>query len=153
MRLSLSVTAALLGFGALALSIPASATPFGGAMSNSLPQVQAGQDSLLVQVQHRSRSGHGGSHGGSHGGGHSSHGGRGGSPHGHYRGGHNYGHRHGSSDGAVAAGILGGLFLGAIIANQAQHNQSVQYCMQRFRSYDPNSGTYLGLDGRRHSCP
>jgi hypothetical protein len=27
------------------------------------------------------------------------------------------------------------------------------YCLQRFRSYDPGSGTYLGLDGMRHSCP
>ncbi len=27
------------------------------------------------------------------------------------------------------------------------------YCMQRFRSYDPRSGTYLGNDGRRHPCP
>ena len=27
------------------------------------------------------------------------------------------------------------------------------YCMQRFRSYDPYSGTYLGFDGRRHPCP
>ncbi len=27
------------------------------------------------------------------------------------------------------------------------------YCMQRFRSYDPSSGTYLGHDGRRHPCP
>lgn len=26
-------------------------------------------------------------------------------------------------------------------------------CMQRFRSYDPGSGTYLGQDGRRHPCP
>jgi hypothetical protein len=26
-------------------------------------------------------------------------------------------------------------------------------CAQRFRSYDPASGTYLGRDGRRHSCP
>jgi hypothetical protein len=29
----------------------------------------------------------------------------------------------------------------------------VGYCMQRYRSYDPGSGTYLGNDGRRHSCP
>ncbi|HWL31156.1 MAG TPA: BA14K family protein [Xanthobacteraceae bacterium] len=29
----------------------------------------------------------------------------------------------------------------------------VQYCMQRFRSYDPSSGTYLGYDGARHPCP
>ncbi|MGB8044731.1 MAG: BA14K family protein [Pseudolabrys sp.] len=25
--------------------------------------------------------------------------------------------------------------------------------MQRFRSYDPGSGTYLGYDGYRHPCP
>ena len=29
----------------------------------------------------------------------------------------------------------------------------VAYCMQRFRSYDPASGTYLGNDGYRHPCP
>lgn len=29
----------------------------------------------------------------------------------------------------------------------------VGYCMQRFRSYDPRSGTYLGNDGYRHPCP
>lgn len=27
------------------------------------------------------------------------------------------------------------------------------YCIQRFRSYDPESGTYLGYDGYRHPCP
>ena len=27
------------------------------------------------------------------------------------------------------------------------------YCAQRFRSYDPGSGTYLGYDGLRHPCP
>ena len=26
------------------------------------------------------------------------------------------------------------------------------YCSQRYRSYDPASGTYTGHDGRRHSC-
>jgi len=25
-------------------------------------------------------------------------------------------------------------------------------CAQRYRSYDPASGTYAGHDGRRHSC-
>jgi hypothetical protein len=28
----------------------------------------------------------------------------------------------------------------------------VGYCMRRFRSYDPRSGTYLGFDGLRHPC-
>jgi hypothetical protein len=27
------------------------------------------------------------------------------------------------------------------------------YCAQRYRSYDPASGTFLGNDGRRHPCP
>jgi hypothetical protein len=26
-------------------------------------------------------------------------------------------------------------------------------CAQRYRSYDPASGTYLGYDGQRHPCP
>jgi len=29
----------------------------------------------------------------------------------------------------------------------------VAYCMRRFKSYDPGSGTYLGFDGMRHPCP
>jgi hypothetical protein len=32
-------------------------------------------------------------------------------------------------------------------------DSGVAYCMQRFRSYDPASGTYLGNDGHRHPCP
>lgn len=30
---------------------------------------------------------------------------------------------------------------------------AVAYCAQRYRSYDPYSGTYLGYDGYRHPCP
>jgi len=37
---------------------------------------------------------------------------------------------------------------GAPVAGDA-----VAYCTQRFRSYDPASGTYLGYDGQRHPCP
>jgi hypothetical protein len=29
----------------------------------------------------------------------------------------------------------------------------VAYCEQRYRSYDPQTGTYLGFDGQRHPCP
>jgi hypothetical protein len=29
----------------------------------------------------------------------------------------------------------------------------VEYCMQRYRSYNPNTGTYTGNDGRPHPCP
>jgi hypothetical protein len=34
-----------------------------------------------------------------------------------------------------------------------QGRGDVGYCMRRFRSYDPRSGTYLGFDGLRHPCP
>jgi hypothetical protein len=37
---------------------------------------------------------------------------------------------------------------GAPVAGDA-----VAYCSQRYRSYDPASGTYLGYDGQRHPCP
>jgi hypothetical protein len=30
---------------------------------------------------------------------------------------------------------------------------AVAYCMQTYRSYDPQSGTYMGNDGYRHPCP
>jgi hypothetical protein len=33
----------------------------------------------------------------------------------------------------------------------AQNNSAD--CQARFRSFDPASGTYLGFDGARHSCP
>lgn len=32
-------------------------------------------------------------------------------------------------------------------------DDAVAYCMQRYRSYDPRSGTFLGNDGYRHPCP
>jgi hypothetical protein len=32
-------------------------------------------------------------------------------------------------------------------------DDSAAYCAQRYRSYDPASGTYLGYDGQRHPCP
>lgn len=125
MRLGLSVTGLLLG--ATLIASPASAAPMAGVSANLLPQVQLSDDATVVPVQYRRGSGRGGPR----------RGGRGG----------------GGNGGAVAAGILGGLFLGAIIAGEAQRQNSVNYCAQRFRSYDPGSGTYLGTDGRRHSCP
>jgi hypothetical protein len=35
----------------------------------------------------------------------------------------------------------------------ASDADSVAYCQQTYRSYDPASGTYLGYDGFRHPCP
>jgi len=32
-------------------------------------------------------------------------------------------------------------------------DDAVAFCMQIYKSYDPQSGTYLGYDGQRHPCP
>ena len=39
------------------------------------------------------------------------------------------------------------------LAGQVANQSAVAYCAQRYRSYDPASGTYLGYDGLRHPCP
>lgn len=67
--------------------------------------------------------------------------------HGRYSGGY---HRNGA---AVLGGIAAGAIIGGAIANSQARDASDGYCAQRFRSYDPASGTYLGNDGQRHSCP
>jgi hypothetical protein len=70
---------------------------------------------------------------------------------------------------AIGAGV--GAATGAIIGAEGQRRRGgygpaeyyepapsvagdpIAYCMQRFRSYDPASQTYLGYDGLRHPCP
>lgn len=76
----------------------------------------------------------------------------------------------------VGAGFAAGVLLGGVIASQQGYyrgypsypyyspaypvygpyspgDPAIAYCMRRFRSYDPYSGTYLGFDGYRHPCP
>jgi hypothetical protein len=71
--------------------------------------------------------------------------------------GHGYRHRHWGGGAALGAGLATGMIVGGALAAQsraqAYEDSSVEYCMSRFRSYDPASGTYLGYDGRRHPCP
>jgi len=73
---------------------------------------------------------------------------------------------------AVAGGLAAGALVGGAVAGspyyygntygaapvyadpeQSGSVDSTAYCVQRFRSYDPGSGTYLGNDGLRHTCP
>ena len=87
---------------------------------------------------------------------------------GYYRGGRGIGL-------GIGAGILGGAILGGALAAPYYYRpyygpsyyappppayyapgpggDAVQYCAQRFRSYDPRTGTYMGYDGYRHPCP
>lgn len=69
--------------------------------------------------------------------------------------------------GGVVPGIIGGAIIGSMLAGPRYYGpgpyyydyepgysgDAVGYCMQRFKSYDPGSGTYLGYDGLRHPCP
>jgi hypothetical protein len=112
---------------------------------------------------------HGGVHMGGGGGWH-----RGG---GDWHGGH--GHGGGFIPGAVAGALIGGAIASqgygyyggpgyyyapgsyyddqyyddGAVAPAPVEDDSVTYCMQTYRSYDPASGTYLGFDGLRHPCP
>ena len=51
----------------------------------------------------------------------------------------------------IGAAVIGGAI--AASAAEQQRRDAVGYCMQRYRSYDPQSMTYLGSDGFRRSCP
>jgi len=128
-------TTALMGILAGMVAIgctSAQATPLGTSThKNVLAQISGDFLPFLHEVQYR-RGGHGPVH-------------RQYPPRGHYDHG-------GDAGAAVAAGIFG-LVLGGIIAAEAQRQQAITYCVQRFRSYDPQSMTYLGNDGRRHPCP
>ena len=75
-----------------------------------------------------------------------------------YRRGYGYrgGYRRGGGGTAAGVGIglaAGAIIGGAIAASQAQAQQNAAYCAQRYRSYDPRSGTYLSTDGNRYPCP
>lgn len=80
-----------------------------------------------------------------------------------YRGGYR---RRGIGTGALVGGLAAGALIGGAIAS-SQAAPAVTYvapgpgvadsevaaCAERFKSYDPASGTYLGYDGDRHPCP
>jgi hypothetical protein len=59
-------------------------------------------------------------------------------------------------DDAVAAGIIGfaaGAIAGGVAASAARPSSDYYaYCAEKYRSFDPASGTYLGYDGLRHPC-
>jgi len=85
-----------------------------------------------------------------------------------YNNGYNYGYndRYYHNDfwpGEVAGNVIGGAIgtAGAIATapframtgnGSYAMAPNASYCAQRYRSYDPASGTYMGFDGRRHPC-
>ncbi len=69
------------------------------------------------------------------------------------RGGYYYGGGYYYDDGWDFGGLVAGMIFGGALAAQSSYADSVGYCVRRFKSYDPRSGTYLGYDGYRHPCP
>lgn len=89
------------------------------------------------------------------------------------------GRRGGGNGGAIIGGLVAGALIGGAIASSQRGGyygpgyapgyaygpgyapayagppggDAVGYCLSRFKSYDPGSGTYLGYDGYRHPCP
>jgi hypothetical protein len=86
---------------------------------------------------------------------------------------------HGGGGAGLAAGLMTGLIIGGLVAAPYYYDEpypyyhpnyggyyapryvgpigygapgSESYCLSRYRSFDPISGTYLGRDGRRHYC-
>ena len=72
----------------------------------------------------------------------------------------------------LGTGLLGGAIVGGALAAPYYYGQPYyyppaaygpdyyqapgadpSYCVSRYRSYDPATGTYLGYDGVRHPCP
>lgn len=113
-------------------------------------------NNLLTPVQYRGRGGYrGGYRGASRGG------------YGVYRGGYR-GRYYGPGVG-IGLGLLSGAIIGGALTAPyygpgyyapaprvyygAPVDGGIAYCMRRFKSYDPASGTYLGYDGLRHACP
>lgn len=68
-----------------------------------------------------------------------------------HRHGWHHGHRYGW--GPVIGGLAAGAIVGNAIASSHAQASANAYCEQKYKSYDPPSGTYLGYDGQRHPCP
>ncbi len=131
MQISKNILAGALVSAAVLMSqAPASATPLGAAAGST--HWIAGAESDIVQVQARGR------RGGGAGPVRGARGGRGGG--------------RGDAGAAAAIGVIG-IIGGMIAADAMRRQEAASYCASRFRSYDPQTGTYVGRDGRRRPCP
>jgi hypothetical protein len=124
-------SAVLIGATALSFSVPAISAP----VINQAP-LAASVPAATENVQYYRGRGYGRGYG--------------------YGGGYRHGYRGGN--GALIGGLAAGAIIGgAIAAGAAQQNaqaqQNASYCAQRYRSYDPQSGTYMNNDGNRYPCP
>lgn len=136
---TLTVAVALVG--AALITAPASAAPLSATSGSALTLADSGKN-LVETVQYR-RYGYGPRYG--------------------YRGGYYRGGRGSAIGAGIAAGAIGALAAGAIASQArpayaapvygAEDVDAVAYCSRRFRSYDPETGTYIGTGGVVRACP
>lgn len=143
---TLAIAAALAGSAVIAA--PASAAPISATSASASAYGETGRD-LVQSVQWR-RYGYGPRYG--------------------YYGRGYYGRGYGWRGPAVGAGIAAGVIGGALAAGAlaapaypaypapapvygAPDADAIAYCSRRFRSYDPETGTYIGAGGVVRSCP
>ncbi len=149
MTKTLTIAAALVGATLLAAPAPASAAPLSATSSAALALADGGKD-LVQTVQYRRYGGY-----------------RGGPRYG-YRGGYYRGGRGAAIGAGVAAGAIGALAAGALVAQPRYYEpapvyvapgyapsdvDAVAYCSRKFRSYDPETGTYIATGGVVRACP
>ena len=127
-------SAVLIGATALSFSVPAISAP----MINQAP-LAASVPTATENVQYYRGGGYGRGYG--------------------YGGGYRRGYGRGGGNGALIGGLAAGAIIGGAIAAgaasqaNAAAQQNANYCAQRYRSYDPQSGTYMNNDGNRYPCP
>jgi hypothetical protein len=72
---------------------------------------------------------------------------------GYYGGGYPYGYGYGYGYAPAPVYAPPPVAYGPAPGYAAGGGDAAAYCSQRYRSYDPASGTFLGYDGLRHPCP
>ncbi|MGO4666881.1 BA14K family protein [Bosea sp. 2RAB26] len=146
---TLAIATALLG--GVILTAPASAAPLSATTGSAAAVAESVKD-LIQSVQYRRYYGPG--YG--------------------YRGGYYRGGRGAAVGAGIAAGAIGALAAGALLAPgpvyaapapvyggpvyggpvyASPDADAVAYCARRFRSYDPETGTYIGAGGVVRACP
>lgn len=68
-----------------------------------------------------------------------------------------YGHRWHRHGPGIGLGIVGGLVAGALIADSVREGSAseddMELCASTFRSFDPDTGTYVTYGGEVRVCP
>jgi hypothetical protein len=116
---------------AIALMAPAAAAPVTALQGAATPQQDQARSVNPGMIEVGWRHGRHGWHGG--------------------HGWHRHHHRYGW--GPAIGGFAAGAIVGSALASSHAQASANAYCEQKYRSYDPASGTYLGYDGQRHPCP